>query len=88
MGGIPPLGYNIPVDPTTRALAVNEIEAELVRDIFHRYLPLKSVNVLRDELARDGVRSKSWITRKGRQVGGCRSADRASGPLRQFPIFP
>lgn len=70
MGGMPPLGYDIPKDPTSRALVINPIEAEQVRDICHRYLRLKSVNALRDELARDGVLSKAWISRAGRPMGG------------------
>ncbi|MDB5446188.1 MAG: hypothetical protein JWQ97_1505 [Phenylobacterium sp.] len=70
MGGMPPLGYDIPTDRTSRALAVNPAEAELVRDIYRRYLRLKSVNALRDELARDGARSKRWVSRSGRQMGG------------------
>jgi len=71
MGGIPPLGYDLPTDKATRALAVNEAEASTVRDIFQRYLRLESVNAVRDELARDGVVSKRWTTAKGRVVGGC-----------------
>ncbi|MDP3747660.1 MAG: recombinase family protein [Phenylobacterium sp.] len=70
MGGVPPLGYDIPKDQTSRALVVNSAEAEQVRDIFRRYLRLKSVNAVRDELARDGQRSKIWTTRSGRHMGG------------------
>ncbi len=70
MGGCPPLGYDIPVDRTSRALAVNPAEAEGVRDIFDRYLRLKSVNALREDLKASGVRSKAWVTRKGRTMGG------------------
>jgi DNA invertase Pin-like site-specific DNA recombinase len=71
MGGVPPLGYDIPTDRSCRALVVNPIEAEVVRDIFHRYLRLKSVNLVRDELARCGVRSKVRTTQKGKVIGGC-----------------
>jgi hypothetical protein len=71
MGGTPPLGYDIPTDATSRALVVNSGEAEVVRDICQRYLRLKSVNALREELKRDGVVSKRWRTRAGAEKGGC-----------------
>lgn len=66
MGGNPPLGY----DPKDRTLVINETEAETVRHIFRRYLEVGSVNELHEELAREGLRSKSRLTRDGRQVGG------------------
>src|SRR5204862_7357341 len=53
MGGVPPLGYDIPRDRTSRALSVNAVEAKLVGDIFQRYLRLQSVNAVRDELGRE-----------------------------------
>jgi len=42
----------------------------VVRQIFDRYLELGSVHRLRDELEAEGVRSKSWVTAKGRRLGG------------------
>src|ERR1700760_1179741 len=39
-GGILPLGYDAPTDQVTRALVVNQAEAEVVRMIFRRYLEL------------------------------------------------
>jgi site-specific DNA recombinase len=68
MGGNPPLGYDV----KERALVVNETEAALVRQIFTRYLDARSVIVLRDELESEGVRSKQWVSRTGRTVGGYR----------------
>jgi len=69
MGGIPPLGYDIPA-PGTRVLRVNEAEAATVRYIFERYLALGSVHRLTDELARDGITSKRRVTRGGKVSGG------------------
>lgn len=46
MGGSLPLGYDRPNDPLTRALVVNDAEAETVRLIFTTYLELSSVHVL------------------------------------------
>jgi len=54
MGGTPPLGYR----PSGRTLSIDKSEARTVRHIFERYLTLRSVHVLRDELAAQGIRSR------------------------------
>ncbi|MBI1188889.1 MAG: hypothetical protein GC206_16410 [Alphaproteobacteria bacterium] len=66
MGGNPPLGYDV----RDRALHVNAAEAETVRAIFQRYRKSQSVYALRDALDRDGIRSKLWVSRAGRTIGG------------------
>ncbi|MCC6789939.1 MAG: recombinase family protein [Hyphomonadaceae bacterium] len=66
MGGYPPLGYDV----RDRALHINDAEAETVRTIFTRYLSTANVFKLRDALSSDGVRSKSWTSRAGREHGG------------------
>ena len=67
MGGMPPLGYDV----RDRKLVVNEEEARIVVDIFQRYLALKSVHALRDELERAGIRSKRRTRRdNGASYGG------------------
>ena len=55
MGGQPALGYDV----KERKLAVNEAEAETVRNVFRRYLELGTVRALRDDLAAAGVVSKT-----------------------------
>lgn len=55
MGGNVPLGYDV----KERKLVVNVPEAETVRTIFRRYLDLGCVQRLKQELDRDGVRSKA-----------------------------
>ena len=70
MGGQLPLGYNLPSDPATRALVVNDLEAEQVRLIFRRYLELGSVHALATWLASQQICSKAVITSKGRRRGG------------------
>lgn len=70
MGGTPPLGYDLPIDPTTRALVLNLAEAETVRLIYHRYLKLGSVHKVMRRLNADGVRSKAWVSRAGLAKGG------------------
>lgn len=68
MGGTPPLGY----DPRDGKLVINEAEAETVRFMFRRYLELKSVGQLRQELEDRGSTTKDRITGSGRRVGGNR----------------
>ncbi len=67
MGGNPPLGYDI----RERALHINAAEAETVRDIYRRYLEVRSVMDLRDALAAEGIHSKRWVSSTGRVRGGC-----------------
>ena len=66
MGGMPPLGYDV----KDRKLNVNEDEAKIVVDIFQRYLALKSVRALRDELADASIRSKRRLRPDGSAYGG------------------
>src|SRR5215207_1258446 len=54
MGGTVPLGYDV----KDRKLVVNDDEARTVVDIFQRYLKLRSVRSLAEELAAAGTRSK------------------------------
>lgn len=55
MGGHPPLGYDI----MDKKLILNSAEAEIVRHIYGRYVALGNVRQLCDELARQGITSKS-----------------------------
>jgi DNA invertase Pin-like site-specific DNA recombinase len=69
MGGVLPLGYDLPA-PGTRILLVNDEEAEQVRLIFDRYLELGSVHRLAADLAQSGICSKRHMTAAGRELGG------------------
>ena len=66
MGGMPPLGYDV----KNRKLVVNDAEARIVVDIYRRYLALKSVHALRDELADAGIKSKRRMRPDGTEYGG------------------
>jgi site-specific DNA recombinase len=72
MGGMLPLGYDLPTDASTRALVVNEAEAETVRLIFAKYLELSSANALERWLHDNDIRSKAWISSRGKEIGGRR----------------
>lgn len=69
MGGSLPLGYDLP-DPKSRALVVNEAEAETVRMIFHQYLRIGAVHKLTPWLNERGYLSKQFTTASGKVTGG------------------
>jgi len=70
MGGALLLGYDAPTDLQTRALIVNEAEAQTVRDIFQGYLEVGSVAALSARLKAEGVVSKVSTGRTGAKRGG------------------
>src|SRR5262245_27706698 len=66
MGGLPPLGYDV----KNRRLVVNEEEARTVLHIFRRYVELRSVRALKEELGAAGIRSKLRLLADGTPFGG------------------
>ena len=67
MGRVVPLGYDL----RERRLVINPAEAEVVRQIFRRYLELGYVRLLKEELDRRGVISKSPIEPCEPPAGRC-----------------
>ena len=67
MGGPLPLGYDV----ENRRLIINPKEAELVRQIYQRYLELGSVVELADDLNAKGYKTKVQIRASGPHRGGC-----------------
>jgi len=67
-GGLPVLGYD--VDPQVLRLVVNPKEAARVRAIFDLYLEYQALLPVVQELERRGWRTKVWVTRTGRRMGG------------------
>src|SRR5262249_2514178 len=61
-----PLGYEV----RDRQLVIVASEAETVRHIFDRYCALGSVRLFKEELDRDGLRSKVRARRDGSESGG------------------
>jgi site-specific DNA recombinase len=86
MGGNPPLGYDLPA-AGTRALRVNETEAQNVRRIFDRYLELGSVHGLQRELTAQGILSKQRVTASGKTVGGLPFSRGALFHLLRNPVY-
>ena len=66
VGGMAPLGY----DTKDRKITVNEVEADTVRTIFHRYLELGSLGLLMADLRKQGIVSKARTLKSGTTVGG------------------
>ncbi len=83
MGGVPPLGYEV----RDHRLIANETEAETVRQIFRRYLELGSVRLLKDDLARRGIRSKLRVSANGNRSGGAVFSRGALYNLLSNPIY-
>jgi hypothetical protein len=83
MGGTVPLGYDV----RERRLVINEAEAQLVRQIYHRYLGLGSVRLLKLELDQCGVVSKLRLSRKGSKSGGRSFSRGALYELLSNPIY-
>jgi len=83
MGGPIPIGYAL----DDRKLVPDPNEAATVRLIFERYVALRSISALVDDLHERGIRSKQRTYRDGRTVGGISFT---KGPLAQLlrnPIY-
>jgi len=83
MGGTVPLGYNV----DDRRLVINGAEAEVVRQIYQRYLELGSVRLLKQELDQRGVASKVRLSQKGSKSGGKNFSRGALYELLSNPIY-
>ena len=67
-GGGFPLGYDI----KDKKLVVNPAEAETVRYIFKRYLDLKCLRLLSEDLNTRGIITKARVAKNGNKSGGRR----------------
>lgn len=65
-GGMPVLGYNV----KDTKLVVDPAEAKLVKSIFELYLDTMSILKTAQVLNCRNIRTKEWVTRKGRKMGG------------------
>lgn len=86
MGGLPPLGYDLP-QGKSRTLVVNEAEAATVRLVFEAYLKLGSVNALEAWLKAEGQLSKNYTSRSGKTIGGVPFNRGALYHLLRNPIY-
>ncbi|MBL8629745.1 MAG: recombinase family protein [Rhodospirillaceae bacterium] len=66
MGGNIPLGYRL----EDRKLVPDEIEADMVREIFRIYCELKCVRKMKAVIEAKGIRTKAWVSSSGKKHGG------------------
>ena len=83
MGGTVPHGYRV----EDRKLLIEPKEAEEVRYIFNRYLELKSVPALVDDLARRGMRTRTRHRKAGGTIGNVCFGKGPLGFLLKNPVF-
>ncbi len=67
-GGVPVLGYD--VAEGGGRLAVNEVEAERVREVFRVYLENRSLSATIAEIRRRGWTTKRWVSASDKVHGG------------------
>lgn len=75
MGGTVPLGY----EPDGRTLRIVEKEAETVRTLFDLYLQHGSVNAVKQQADRMGLRTKARAAKSGKAVAGNDGRDERNG---------
>jgi DNA invertase Pin-like site-specific DNA recombinase len=83
MGGPVPLGYRL----EGRKLVIEEAEAATVRMLFERYVELRSVSRLVDELAARNIRTKVRQHGNGQIVGGVLFRRGSLSQLLQNPLY-
>jgi site-specific DNA recombinase len=82
-GGRPVLGYDV-VD---KKLVVNDIESEIVRQIFELYLEHQALMPVVIELNRRGWMTKAWTTHKQNRCGGKPFTKNALYQLLTNPVY-
>jgi len=83
MGGTPPMVYQ----PNGRTLTVIDDHAEVVRDIYRRYLDLGNVRLVAEQLAADGINTPHRIATTGRNYGNCRFSRGQIYKILSNPIY-
>jgi site-specific DNA recombinase len=83
MGGRVPLGYDV----KQRKLVVNQEEANLVNDLYHRYLEFGSVSKLKTHLDQQKIKSKKRVSAAGNHSGGTSFFPGALYLILQNPIY-
>ncbi len=67
MEGNLPLGYDL----NDRHLVINEPEAEIVRQVFQKYLELQNMFGVAEWLNKQGIHTKKWVTKHSQRTRGC-----------------
>tara|TARA_B100001778_G_scaffold334843_1_gene348257 strand:- start:3614 stop:5140 length:1527 start_codon:yes stop_codon:yes gene_type:complete len=83
MGGVSPLGYKV----ENRSLIADEAHVDLARHIFDRYISLKSVKPLKQELDAKGIRTPIKMSKNGNKSGGVFFSRGALYAILKNPIY-
>jgi len=83
MGGVVPMGYEL----RDRRLVINPAEAEVVRQIYRRYLELGCVRLLKQDLDRRGIVSKPRASSNGTPPRGYSFSRGALYVLLSNPLY-
>ncbi|HAJ90244.1 MAG TPA: hypothetical protein DCM27_04425 [Rhodospirillaceae bacterium] len=83
MGGNVPIGYRV----ENRQLIPDHNHVSTVQRIFERYLELGCVSSLQKELERDGVKSRSWVSKKGIKHPSCNFSRGLLYKILRNPIY-
>ena len=83
-GGYPPLGYDIDDE---KGLVVNKKEAAIVRMIFEKYLELASYKKVANYLNKLGLRTKVFISRRGKKQGGKLYSNTTIARILKDPLY-
>ncbi len=83
MGGTPALGYT----PKNRELIINHKEAELVKAIYHNFIETNSVTETVRRINKEGHKTKSWISEKGKIYEGKAFSKKAIRHILQNPVY-
>jgi site-specific DNA recombinase len=68
IGGYQILGYDL--DPLTRKLVANQVEAEQVRRVFKIFVRKSSLAATLEGIESLGIKFKGWTSKRGRHYGG------------------
>lgn len=83
MGGIVPLGYDI----VERKLIPNAEETKTINHIFESYLEVKSIDLLKEKLNFEGIKTKQWQAKSGKTYGKTKWTNSMLGRVLRNPVY-
>jgi site-specific DNA recombinase len=83
MGGIVPLGY----DAIERKLIPNVEEMKTIKYIFESYLEVKSIDILKQKLNSEGIKTKQWQAKSGKTYGKTKWTNSMLGRVLRNQIY-
>ena len=83
MGGIVPLGYDV----IEKKLIPNQDEVKTINYIFQKYLEVKSIDLLKQKLNLENIKTKQWTAKSGKQYGKTKWTNSMLGRILRNPIY-